>query len=224
LIFIPYLWLTGRRRAATVALATFSATVAIGFAALPQDAARYWWRQVAEPGDGPQRLVNQSLRGALLRMTHHGSGDTVLWLTVAIAVGVIGLTVAVAASRRGFALLGICLCGATGLLVSPVSWSHHWVYVVPALALMFDQRLSVRVRAIWASVLVVLFAWWPTSARGPSGLLRLAPHDAGRELRWNSWQLAYGDYYVLAALAFVIGTAIMLAHSSPRLRPAVAVT
>ena len=224
LIFIPYLWFTGRRRAAAVAVGTFLATFLIGLSVLPHDAARYWWRQVVEPGDGPQRLVNQSLRGALLRVAHRESGDIVLWLSLAIAVGIVGLTAAVLATRRGLPLLGICLCATTGLLVSPVSWSHHWVYVVPVLALVFDQRLGARARALSGSALVVLFAWWPTSARGPSGLLRLAPHDSGRELRWNALQLAYGDYYALAALGFVLAAAVLLARPSSRWQVAVGVT
>jgi alpha-1,2-mannosyltransferase len=223
LIFIPYLWLTGRRRTAVVGLLTFLATVLAGFAVLPHDAARYWWHQVAEPGDGPERLVNQSLNGALLRLTHHASGGTALWLAAAVFGGVVGLTVAVVAARRSSPLLGVCLCAATGLLVSPVSWSHHWVYVVPALALVADPHFSLRARISWGVAVVALFGWWPTtiSAGGPSGLLRLAPHDDGRELHWGWWQLTYGNYYVLAALVFVLGAALLFVRARGWQRTAV---
>jgi alpha-1,2-mannosyltransferase len=211
LIVVPYLWFTGRRRAAVVSAATFAGTVAVGGAVLPRDASRFWLHQFLAPGDRPNRLVNQSLNGALLRVLGRTDGSSGLWLAVAAVVLAGGLAVAVLAARRGQPLLGICLCGATGLLVSPVSWSHHWVYVIPVLALAADERWSRVARAAWAGTVVGLFAWWPsTQAPRPSGLLRLLPHDNNRELSWNWWQVILGDYYVLAALVFLAGAATML--------------
>jgi alpha-1,2-mannosyltransferase len=49
LIFLPYLLLTGRRRAAGVALASFAGTVLAGWLVLPAESARYWLHLVAEP-------------------------------------------------------------------------------------------------------------------------------------------------------------------------------
>lgn len=42
LIFVPYLFFSGRRRASLIALVTFGVTVAAGYAMLPGDAQRYW--------------------------------------------------------------------------------------------------------------------------------------------------------------------------------------
>ncbi|GAA5201195.1 glycosyltransferase 87 family protein [Rugosimonospora acidiphila] len=258
LIFIPYLLLTGRIRAAAASVAAFAGTVAIGFALLGRDSVDYWGGRFSQPGDSPVRLVNQSLNGLVLRLLRDGPDAHAVWIVAALAVGVAGLVTAVVAGRRGYELLGVCLCAATGLLVSPISWSHHWVYVVPALALataplgrlrgaaplgrlrgtapLGSAGSSWRLRSIVSrgrvrgaaggivavAALVALFAWWPlrVAAHGgtdpaigihPSGLLRVAPHDSGAELRWTAWQLAYGDGYVIAALAFVLGSAAWLA-------------
>ena len=48
-------------------------------------------------------------------------------------MAVAGLALAAAAARRGDEALGFSLCAVTGLLVSPISWSHHWVIAIPAL-------------------------------------------------------------------------------------------
>src|SRR5256885_4195351 len=56
-------------------------------------------------------------------------------------------------SRRGHELLGLVACAATGLLASPISWSHHYVYVVPALVL--ADRKSTRLNS---SHLVISYA------------------------------------------------------------------
>jgi alpha-1,2-mannosyltransferase len=215
LILVPYLWFTGRRRTAGVAAAAFAGTVALGVLVIPDDAVRYWTHWFWRPGDGPDRLVNQSLEGFILRLDGRASGDAATWLLIAIAVAAIGLTAAVVAATRGHELLGICVCAATGLLISPISWTHHWVWVVPALALTADRRLTIGVRVVCAAAIVALFGWWPAPAHeefaaGPTGVLRLAPHDHGRELHWTVWQLTYGDGYVLAALAFVLGVGAWL--------------
>ena len=43
------------------------------------------------------------------------------------------MAVAVWAHRRGHRLAGTVCCAITGLLVSPLSWTHHWVWAVPLL-------------------------------------------------------------------------------------------
>jgi alpha-1,2-mannosyltransferase len=133
-IFAVYLLVTGRRRAAATAAAVFAGTVAAGFALLPASSAWFWAGRFASPGhvSPVQNPQNQSLFGALARMMHtaHVLPE---WLPLAAAVTVAGLTLAAAASRRGNEALGFSLCAVTGLLVSPISWIHHWVIAVPAL-------------------------------------------------------------------------------------------
>src|ERR1700728_1931034 len=135
LIFIPYLLFTRRMRAAAVSALTFAVTVGLGFALLPHSSAVYWGGEFTRPGSKPFHLDNQSLNGVILRLSHAGPDAHAYWLVAAVVVGIGGLATSILASRRGHELLGLVACAATGLLVSPLTWSHHYVYVIPALAL-----------------------------------------------------------------------------------------
>jgi alpha-1,2-mannosyltransferase len=133
-IFVAYLLLTRSYRAAATAAAVFAATVAAGFAMIPASSAWYWAGEFASPGhvSPVQDPENQSLLGVLSR-TLHTVNVLPLWLPLAAAVAVTGLALAAAAGRRGDDALGFSLCAITGLLVSPISWTHHWVIAIPAL-------------------------------------------------------------------------------------------
>jgi alpha-1,2-mannosyltransferase len=235
LIFVAYLLFSRRVRAAVTGTLTFGATVALGFALLPAASAAFWHGQLTAYNRNG-RLLNQSLNGTVLRLTHEGPQAHAYWLAAAIVVGVIGLGAAVLASRRGHELLGLVTCGATSLLVSPETWSHHYVYVVPALALACCGPRRAAYRAAGAAMIIALFGYWPMPIGGdggfhpaagwlPRGLLRLAPHygTIGRatpEQHWRGLELIFGNYYVLTALVFVIAVAGAMLTQSLRARAA----
>jgi alpha-1,2-mannosyltransferase len=203
LIFVPYLLFSRRRRAACIALGTFAATIAAGYAVLPGDSGRFW-------GDGlllsPRRVggsyipANQSLRGLILRLDpSFGSGRL---LAFAVIVGIAGVALAVLASRRGNEAMGFSLCAITGLLVSPVSWTHHWTLAVPALLLLGAQvvrRHSTAGIAAVVGILVVGYSYLPKLMAKPA----FAPgHEPSLE-----WALASASYVVIACLALAIAGA-----------------
>jgi alpha-1,2-mannosyltransferase len=133
-IFAVYLLLTRRYRAAATAAATFAGTVAAGFAVLPASSRWYWAGEFGNPGriSPAEDPENQSLLGVLSR-TLHTADVLPLWLPLAMAVAAAGLALAATAGRRGDEAAGFSLCAVTGLLVSPISWTHHWVIAIPAL-------------------------------------------------------------------------------------------
>ena len=170
LIFVPYLFFSRRPRSAVVALGTFGSTVAVGYALVPGDAQRYWGGRFLDPGrvGGCCIPANQSLRGAILRLDPSvGSGGL---LGIALIIGIVGVVLAVLASRRGDEVMGFSLCALTGLLVSPVSWTHHWTIVVPALLLpglrVFRQRSRVGMFAV-AAILLVGYSYLPKLMEKP---------------------------------------------------------
>ncbi len=243
LIFIPYLLLTGRWRAALAGLVTFVATVVLGLTLLPGDSKTYLGGGFAAPGDGPQRLVNQSVNGLVQRALHGGTPAPAVGLCLAALIFAAGLATAAAASRQGKELLGIVVCGVTGLLVSPISWTHHWVYVIPGLALVAGKapgfgpaagtsgkRLAVAARLAVGAAVLGLFGMWPgrsgpngyydpRAAFVPRGFLRFAPHNFGLEYQWNGMELVVGNYYVLIGLISVAATAVYLAVIRSQARP-----
>ena len=137
LIFIPYLLLTRRFRAAAVACAAFAATVAVGFVVAPADSARWWLGGLFFNG-GRTGFVgwegNQSLRALLTRLAGSVAGAEPVWLVVALVTAVAGLACAALLDRAGHPLPGLLACALTGLLISPISWDHHWVWIVPGVA------------------------------------------------------------------------------------------
>ncbi len=195
-IFVVYLLFTRRSRAAAVALATFVATMALAYVALPGDSREYWGGAFAEPGrvGRIENAANQSLRGALARVLHTTDVGG-LWLWLAAVVGLAGLALAIGASRRGEEARGFSLCALTGLLVSPVSWSHHWTLAVPALALSVleaRRRGSIAGLAACAIVAAIAYAhviWWVP-----------IDHPLHSELHLDGLQLVLADAYVLAGL------------------------
>ncbi|HEX6523448.1 MAG TPA: glycosyltransferase 87 family protein [Streptosporangiaceae bacterium] len=122
-IFIPYLLLTRRYRAAATATVTFGLTVTVSFAVLPAQARQYWLGGLflhQQRVGYPDMLPDQSLDGVLARLADPGSGSVwYAWLVAVVIVGTAGLMLAVLAHNRGLGLLGIVTCAITGLLISP---------------------------------------------------------------------------------------------------------
>uniref|UniRef100_UPI0006E32F38 glycosyltransferase 87 family protein n=1 Tax=Streptomyces atriruber TaxID=545121 RepID=UPI0006E32F38 len=119
-------------RHACVAAVSFAGATLLAAAVLPYDSRRFWTRMVFEAGRVglAEDTANQSLRGALARLLHSGEPGAP-WALAAAVTGALGLAVAVAAALRGERAWAALSCAATALLVSPVSWSHHWVWCVP---------------------------------------------------------------------------------------------
>jgi alpha-1,2-mannosyltransferase len=144
LLFIIYLLATRRLRQACVACAAFLVTVVTGFAALPHPSVTWWLKlnflQASRTGFvGDQQ--NQSLRGILTRLAGSVASGQLPWLAVALVAGIAGLAAAVVLHNSGrpygpFA--GLMTCSLTALLISPISWDHHWVWIAPAVALLVN--------------------------------------------------------------------------------------
>jgi alpha-1,2-mannosyltransferase len=222
LIFIPYLLLIRRYRQAAVAAGVFAATVALGYAVLPKDSGRYWLHGLFLDAN---RIVflgtrgNQSLRGVLTRLAGSVTSGTAPWIVAVILVVIVGLVAAAVLYRAGQPVPAMLACALTGLLASPLSWDHHWVWVAPAIALLAHLGARARglVRAAWwgaGGVLVLVFGawpqWWDLSQAGltPAGLFWYGPATYFAtgdkpwyyEFHWHGLQLLAGNSFVLAGL------------------------
>ncbi|WP_328386871.1 glycosyltransferase 87 family protein [Streptomyces sp. NBC_00400] len=189
-------------RQAAVATAAFLATALLSALALPRDAHRFWTEIVfaADRVGEVEITANQSLRGALARLLHtHDPG--LAWLVAAGLAAALGLALAAASLLRGQRAWAAVTCAATALLVSPISWSHHWVWCVPMVILLGSEalhRTHAAARRWWAatSALGLLFCsfalWW-------------VPHRWHRheELHQNGVQMLLSDVYPLAGLALL---------------------
>jgi alpha-1,2-mannosyltransferase len=174
-VFIGYLWLSGRRRAAlTAALVALACTLG-AWLLLPHDSVTYWTSAIFDPGrlGDNAGTSDQSLRGLLLRAFLPGRLPGVIWAAVATAVAVAGFALvrrlardsrepaaaggqtspAAAGGQTSPAAAGgqtsmeaIAVTALVGVLATPVSWIHHYVVVVVAIgAILADGRFPRRV-------------------------------------------------------------------------------
>ncbi|KQR86342.1 glycosyltransferase 87 family protein [Microbacterium sp. Leaf179] len=95
---------------------------------------------------------NNSIQGALAYFNVH----PLLAGLLALAAGALGILAAHATYTRGHALDAAVIVGVTACLVSPVSWLHHWVYLVPALILLSANRSRSSRRFVCVASLVIL--------------------------------------------------------------------
>jgi alpha-1,2-mannosyltransferase len=201
LIFVVYLLLTRRIRAAVTAAVTFAATVGAGFAWLPEPSRAFWLGGIfynqKRIGD-PANPSDQSLSGAVARLAGTGDPPRAWWLVAVLLAGLAGLAVAIWAHRRGYRMAGFLCCAFTGLLVSPVSWTHHWVWTVPLLVWLIVtawRRRSWPWMLAAAAAAVIFSGFMPLPWPGH-------PADAGR--------MAASDLYVLFGLAVLAATGVAL--------------
>lgn len=126
-----YQFFSGRLKASLVAFGSFLAATALGFVLLPDESAYYWTRLVIGDTGMNATLIyaaNQSVFGTWARLTGStGSGGLVL----SVMVLALGIWSAVVVHRRGREELAICTAGVASLLASPISWGHHYVWLIP---------------------------------------------------------------------------------------------
>jgi alpha-1,2-mannosyltransferase len=156
MIFVPYYWFSGQRRTAIVSTITFLLSTALAWLILPSDSMRFWFTEIWNVNRVGHIATggNQSLNGALLRAEMPESAR-------ALVAGIIGLTVvavalyrATLAYRQGRPLLATVIVGAAGLVFSPVSWTHHQVWLV--LAVLVAVGAGPRTRAVWIAVVLAI--------------------------------------------------------------------
>ena len=139
-LFIAFLVLIGRRRAAVVAAGTSLGATLLGFV-VDADASWEYWTSTLWDTSRVGRLVNpwnQSILGLLAHVSDPAQPDRLLWALLAAGAAVLGLVRAVRVYRRGDDLAAAALAGLTACLVSPISWVHHLYWVVPAVVLLAD--------------------------------------------------------------------------------------
>jgi len=195
-IFALYLLLSRRYRAAAASMIVFAGSVMLGFAVSPRNSGEFWGGAFIDPQrvGRIENTANQTLRGAWARLLHSTNVE-LWWLATAVIVGVAGMLLAARAGRHGDDVRGFSLCALTGLLISPISWSHHWVLAVPALLLL---GLEVLRRPSVGGALALVLA----GAIGLSHMIWWVPvnHPEHSELHLDGLQLVFADAYVLLGL------------------------
>jgi alpha-1,2-mannosyltransferase len=220
-IFILYLLLTRRWRPAVTAAVTAVAATLAGAAVMWHDTWLFWTDLLWRPdriGRG-DRVQNQSLMGTLARLAKPDDVNMWLWaVLVALIIGY-GLWRARAAALAGDEVAGLTLTGLVGCLISPVTWSHHLQWFIPALIILVDVALDPR---------------WPTRARRSTAACAFGLYVtvAFSVVAWYDWHIVQrpvvdkgvpgfliDNWYVLLMLVLLIALPVRAPSNTQRPAP-----
>jgi alpha-1,2-mannosyltransferase len=196
-VFLLYFALRRDGRAALTAVASFAGATLLGFALAWRDSLEYWTTTVRDTGriGSVGYRKDQNIAGALARLDLTHTQQFAMWAVAGCAL----FAVTVWATRRvlhaGEPVLALNCIALFGLVVSPVSWSHHWVWVLPALittSVLAYRHRNVALAAVTA-VGVALLMWAP---------MDLMP--ANQEFTATAWRQVLGASYVWWAVAVIV--------------------
>ncbi|HVW43678.1 MAG TPA: glycosyltransferase 87 family protein [Amycolatopsis sp.] len=209
--FILFFLVRKDYRSAITAGITFAVAALIGFCGDFHASVQYWFQGGLSGGgvSGTAFKTNQTIEAALVRTGLSGAAEKTVWIVVIAA-----LVILVAwAMRRAEPALALMANAGLGLLVSPTSWSHYYVWVAPALVVMLAYGTRRAIARSWLAA--AWFAWAVLTAV----LFYLAPfHDLPLtdfpvvHVHWDWPQQLSAATYVL------VGVGLLLAFALPRVR------
>jgi alpha-1,2-mannosyltransferase len=209
-IFVVYLLLVRKFRAFWVAVVTGVVVTLISFAVVPAASYEFWTRLAhGDTGLGHSIIyyTNQSVMADIVRIFGLGQTPAIVGLVLSAAVAVAGLWAATLWHRLGDVRLAVNLCGVAGLLASPVSWLHHFVWVVPlAMSLVERRPIGRRRLPTWYLALGWVFVGWIVVAPFTD-----LPNGADVELQWTWSQHLLASITALVGLVLLAG-AILIAR------------
>jgi alpha-1,2-mannosyltransferase len=208
-VFLLYFLLRRDTRALIVTAASAAVATLAGFAFAWRDSWEYWTETVRNTDRiGTVTLnTNQNIAGALARLGLGEGERFVVWTLACFAM----LALTVWAARRvlnaGEPVLALICVAMFGLVVSPVSWSHHWVWVLPTLlvsAVVAYRRRHVALGLVTLAGLA-LMVWTP---------IPLMPEH--HETSASLWRQLAGGSYLWWAIAMIAVAGTMSARSADR--------
>jgi alpha-1,2-mannosyltransferase len=188
--------------------AGFFGSIALAWAVLPNASLTFWTKILPDTGriGGPAYLDNLSVKGLLLHVGLPDSGLTSgLWLVLSLGLAVLAAVVikwAVAADEN---FVAVSATAVLMLLISPVSWSHHWVWMAVALPSMAFamHRVPSRTGKLrlygWIIVGFSAVAFYLT----PKYLAMMAGANEWGKDPQTQWQLAVTSLGVLCGVAML---------------------
>lgn len=134
LLLLPLL--SRQFRTVAIALVTATAGGLIGWLILPREAAFYWLSALRDPGrvGNLRRAENQSLRGLFERFVEGPLGGVGWLVACVLVVALIAWLLRRYLLPRADRLGAVAVTSLLPVLLSPVAWTHHWVWAFPMLA------------------------------------------------------------------------------------------
>jgi alpha-1,2-mannosyltransferase len=198
LLFVVFAFLIGRRRAALTAVVSFAAFTALGAVLLFSETLAFFGG--LSGGDtrtaSPLYTGNQSLLGVFFRLGDTSRTTTLLGLAVAGIVALLGTLVAAHWWRAGEKVFAVALVGLCTCLASPLSWTHHYVWILPMAVAVVTSGIPRWARAVGGFWVVWVCACLP---------LAVLPYGGGRERTFDLLQQTVANLGPVLGVALVVG-------------------
>ena len=198
-LFAVFAFLAGRKRVAWTAVISFFAFTAFG--------AIFQWSQTWQFWFGlsggntrtasPLYVGNQSLLGVVYRLIGETTALTLLGLAISGLVALLGAVVASQWWRAGEKVFAVALVGLCTCLASPLSWTHHHVWVLPmGVAVVLGRNLPRWVRLLAGAWVIWVCVCLP---------LAVLPYGGDPERNYTFGQQVVANLGPLMGLALVAG-------------------
>jgi alpha-1,2-mannosyltransferase len=211
--FIVYFLIRRRWRDAAVATASAIGFTLLAAAIMPKTSWTYYTATIFDP-TRPGTLEqsnNQSIRGAVARLALTGTTASALWAALSLVVVIASLWIATRTADRFGEPMGVSVAGIGAVLISPISWNHHWFWAAPLLLAIGLIAWTARDRTLGVTTVlgsVIMYC----------GFMFWIPYHHQFELHHNAWQKVVADSYVI--FGFGLLAVLAFTTASPRWRPA----
>ncbi|HEX8487860.1 MAG TPA: glycosyltransferase 87 family protein [Propionibacteriaceae bacterium] len=248
-LFVVFAFLIGRRRLAITGMVSFLVFTAVGAIFQFRQTISFWGG--LSGGDtrtaSPLYTGNQSLLGVFFRIGGSSVTTTLVGLGIAGLVALLATLVAAHWWAAGQQVFAVGLVGLATCLASPLSWTHHYVWILPLAVAVLLPRRALRqaqgtegrgvpgagalrqAQGTGAGTLAEPVEALPRWARYLSGFwvlwvcaclpLAVLPYGGGRERSFTFLQSLVADLGPLVGVVLVVGLAWrMVSHSRSRTR------
>jgi alpha-1,2-mannosyltransferase len=212
-LFVIFMFLIGKRRAAITAIISFAVFTGIGAILLFGESVVFFGG--LSGGDtrtaSPLYTGNQSLLGVFFRLGDSSRTTTVLGLAVAGVLALLGCLVAAYWWANNEKVFAVAIVGLTTCLASPLSWTHHYVWILPLGMAVLSPGVP-----RWARYVGGLWVVWVCICLP----LAVLPYAGGRERQFNLLQQLVANLGPMLGLILLVGLAWQLvvttrAHAIP---------
>jgi alpha-1,2-mannosyltransferase len=210
-LFVIFMFLIGKRRAAITAIISFAVFTGIGAILLFRETVVFFGG--LSGGDtrtaSPLYTGNQSLLGVFFRLGNSSRTTAVVGLAVAGVLAVLGCLVAAYWWRNEEKVFAVAIVGLTTCLASPLSWTHHYVWILP----MGMAVLSPGVPR-WARYVGGLWVIWVCACLP----LAVLPYAGDRERLFDFLQQLVANLGPMLGVTLLVGLAWQLVVAT-RIQP-----
>jgi alpha-1,2-mannosyltransferase len=202
-LFVIFAFLIGKSRVAITAMIGFVVFTGIGTILLFRQTLVFFGG--LSGGDtrtaSPLYAGNQSLLGVFFRLGNSSRTTTLVGLAVSAVLAVLGCLVAAHWWRNNEKVFAVALVGLTTCLASPLSWTHHYVWILPMAMAVLSPGVPRWARYVGGCWVVWVCACLP---------LAVLPYGGGREGQFEVLQQVVANLGPILGVILLVGLAWQL--------------